>query len=203
MESQEIPEDWRMANICALFKKGSKKLPNNYRPVSLTSQVVKIFERAILEQLLQFSRDYNIFTCHQHGFQAGCSCLTNLLECLNDWTQDFGHPQTGIDIIYTDFKKAFDSVPHQRLVHKLSKYGIQGKLNGWLHAFLANRSQRVILNGSPSKWTQVISVVPQGTILGPILFLFYVNDLPDHVTSTAKLFADDCKAYRAVRTRLD
>ena len=115
----------------------------------------------------------------------------------------FDEPRTGIDIVYTDFRKAFDSVPHQRLLLKLRNYGIHGRLHRWLGSFLTHRLQRVILNGTYSDWARVISGVPQGTILGPLLFLFYINDLPDHVKSTAKMFADDCKIYTRIANTSD
>ena len=198
LTSGTLPRDWLDANICALHKKGSKKNPNNYRPVSLTSQVVKVLERVILKYMLQYCVTNNLFSCHQHGFQSGCSCFTQLLECLNDWTEGFDTEHCGVDIIYTDFSKAFDSVPHRRLLYKLHQLGIRGQLLAWIRSFLTNRRQRTVLNGSKAAWRDVISGVPQGTILGPILFLLYVNDLPEIVTSTAKLFADDCKLYRNI-----
>ena len=110
---------------------------------------------------------------------------------------------TGIDVIYTDFRKAFDSVPHNRLLQKLSSYGIRGKVHAWLKGFLVGRQQRVVLNGSFSKWTSVTSGVPQGTILGPLCFLLFINDLPERVTSIIKLFADDCKLYRKIKKKSD
>ena len=158
-----LPSAWTDANICALHKKGARTDPNNYRPVSLTSHVIKTFERLILQHILGYCRKHNIISCNQHGFQAGKSCLTNLLHCMNDWTTSYDkQPKEGTDIIYTDFQKAFDSVQHKRLLHKLSVYGIQGKLLNWIKSFLTNRRQRVLLNGSPSDWEAVVSGVPQG-----------------------------------------
>ena len=128
LDKGALPEDWRIANICALHKKGNRTDTNNYRPVSLTSQVVKIFERILHKKINTFCDQNNIITCHQHGFLSRCLCLTNLLECLNAWTAAYDRPKTGIDIIYTDFRKAFDSVPHRKLLLKLEGYGIKGKL---------------------------------------------------------------------------
>ncbi len=190
-----LPQSWTEANICAIFKKGKRTDPNNYRPISLTSHVAKLLERIIMSRLTSFCKTHNIISQSQHGFQSGSSCLTNLLECLNDWTV----PRTSTDVIYTDFSKAFDSVPHRRLIHKLKLYGIRGELLIWLSAFLTERHQRVVVNGSASPPTKVISGVPQGTILGPILFLLYINDMPDYIHSCKlKLFADDAKLYKTI-----
>ena len=128
----------------------------------------------------------------QHGFMSGRSCLTNLLETLESWTRilDAGY---GIDVIYLDYKKAFDTVPHRGLISKLQGCGISGNLLQWSQAFLVGRSMRVMVNGSSSSWVEVCSGVPQGSVLGPLLFLIFVNDLPDWVRSSIKMFADDTK----------
>ena len=130
----------------------------------------------------------------QHGFLKGKSCLTNLLEALDDWTAayDERRPQ---DVFYLDFQKAFDSVPHLRLIYKLEKYEIRGRVLKWIEAFLSERKQRVCINSSQSGFASVRSGVPQGSVLGPILFLLYINDLPTGVQSTIKIFADDTKIY--------
>ena len=113
-----VPQDWRDSNITPLHKKGSRADKCNYRPVSLTSQVVKVMERLLQDSILNIVKMNKTICCHQHGFQAGCSCITQLLSCLFDWTENFdNHIQT--DVVYMDFAKAFDSVPHQRLLLKL------------------------------------------------------------------------------------
>ena len=197
MRTGRLPQDWRDADVTPLHKKGSREIPENYRPVSLTSQVVKLLERVVLDNLQTLVKLNKTINCAQHGFQECCSCLTQLLECLNDWTENYDNlHQT--DIIYLDFSKAFDSVPHQRLIYKLRKVGVRGKVLDWIEAFLTNRRQRVVLRNGTSGWQHVKSGVPQGSILGPLLFLIYVNDMPDSISSTSKMFADDTKAYREI-----
>ena len=202
LRSGHIPQDWRDANITPLFKKGSRSSPSNYRPVSLTSQVVKVMERLIQDKLVNFLERNKIISCHQHGFQKKSSCITQLLECLNDWTDSYDKKQS-TDVVYLDFSKAFDSVPHKRLIFKLRSIGIRGNVLRWIESFLTNRRQRVILPGGVSSWRPVYSGVPQGSILGPILFLVYVNDIPDQVLSTVKMFADDTKVYREISSKED
>jgi hypothetical protein len=195
LRTGQVPQDWRDANITPLFKKGSRLKPNNDRLVSLTSQVVKLMERVVLDGLLNHIEKNDLVSCHQHGFQKQSSCVTNLIECLNDYTQSFDSG-VGTDVIYLDFSKAFDTVPHERLVYKLRQAGICGKVLMWIKAFLTNRRQ--------SSWGHVFSVVPQGSILCPISFLLYVNDIPDWVCSIiAKMFADDTKLYREIRESSD
>lgn len=115
MRSGHVPQDWRNANVTPLFKKGSRSTTTNYIPVSLTSQIVKLFERLIQDAIITRNR---IISCHQHGFQSMCSCITQLIECMNDWTDSYDN-KLGTDAIYLDFAKAFDTVPHNRLKLKL------------------------------------------------------------------------------------
>ena len=121
--------------------------------------------------------------------------MNDLLEAFNDKNQ--------VDLIILDFSKAFDMVPHQKLLHKLRNYGIDGKLNVWIEQFLSNREQRVLVDGEFSRYDKVLSGVPQGTVLGPLLFLCFINDLPEHVKSQLRLFADDCLLYRIIKSVLD
>ena len=197
-----VPESWRRANVSPIFKKGSMKKVENYRPVSLTSQLCKVMESIIRDHLVEFLERESFFAEEQHGFRAKRSCTTNLLETFEDWTcaADRG---CGVDCIYLDFQKAFDTVPHQRLLTKLEACGVGGDIGNWIAAFLRNREQRVVVDGEMSDWTRVLSGVPQGSILGPVLFLIYINDIPGQVGSKVKLFADDTKLYKVIEGKED
>ena len=188
-----MPKDWKVGHISAIFKKGNRHLSANYRPVSLTSIVCKVMEAIIRDKLMNHLLLHGL-SDHQHGFVHGRSCTLQLLTALNQWTEmlDNGQP---IDVVYMDFAKAFDSVPHERLLQKLSAYGISGCLLSWIRDFLTERTQRVVVDGAESGWKNVISGVPQGSVLGPVLFLIYINDLPDVITSSVKIFADDTKVF--------
>ena len=128
--------------------------------------------------------------------------MTQLITCLDKWTEllESGEP---VDVIYLDFQKAFDSVPHQRLLVKLEAYGITGQLKQWLADFLIGRRQRVVIGQDSSDWTSVKSGIPQGSVLGPVLFVIFINDLPDALSSASKIFADDTKLYRTVKEPRD
>ncbi len=197
----KVPEDWRCANVTPIFKKGAKADPGNYRPVSLTSVCCKLLESIIKDRLLQHFDTNQLILPSQHGFMPGRSCATNLLEFFETVTEavDEGSP---FDIIFLDFAKAFDKVPKAPLLLKLQSLGVNGQLLSWIEAWLTGRRQRVVLNGVESDWEEVGSGVPQGSILGPILFVVHINDI-DLVVSMIELlkkFADDTKLGQRVRT---
>ena len=193
-EEGVLPQTWKDALITPLFKKGSKACVGNYRPISLTCIVVKVYENIMRDHILSHFVKNHLFSSCQHGFLPGRSCVTNLLAVLNVWT-DALDKGINVDNIYLDFSKAFDTVPHTRLLEKLKGYGITGKILSWIENFLFGRRQCVVINGISSDWCNVDSGVPQGSVLGPILFLIYINDLPDLIKSTVLLFADDTKLY--------
>ena len=190
----ECPDDWRSANVTPIHKKGSRTNPGNYRPVSLTSQSCKVLESIVRKHILEHLMTNNILSNSQHGFRSGRSCLTNLLEIMEDWTEIIDD-YDDIDVAYLDFRKAFDLVSHKHLIYKLSKYGITNQVLQWIEAFLNQRTQRVIVKGMASEPFNVTSGVPQGSVLGPILFLLFINDLPLEVVSPVSLFADDSKIF--------
>ena len=197
-----IPADWKLADIVPIFKKGNRSEVGNYRPISLSSVVCKVMESIIKDALLKKTQEANFISRFQHGFLPKRSCLTNLLETFEAWTGllDEGF---AVDVIYLDYKKAFDTVPHQKLLIKLREYGFESRLVEWIRAFLSKRKMRVIVNGCSSGWVGVLSGVPQGSVLGPLLFLLYVNDIPDWVTGNVRMFADDTKIWRKIEGRED
>ena len=202
IDTGRIPQDWSLARVVPLHKKGDKQNPSNYRPVSLTAVPCKVMESLIRDQILNYLTEEDLLSCHQYGFRPKRSCTLQLLEVLDAWSREL-ESRNPIDVIYLDFQKAFDSVPHRRLLLKLQSYGITGKLLAWIEAFLTGRKQQVVLEGHHSDWSDVNSGVPQGSVLGPLLFLVYVNDLPGVVQSDVKLFADDTKLFTGVPSTAD
>ena len=194
LESQELPSVWKTGIITALFKKGKKSQAQNYRPVSLTSIPCKILESFIVDNIINHLAENFLKNPNQHGFSKGRSTVTNLICALNIWTEALSH-NIPVDIIYLDFEKAFDKVPHQRLLRQLSNFGICGKIHGWISSFLSNRTQAVKVNDSISSSAPVRSGVPQGSVLGPALFLIYVTNISDHIKNFTSLFADDTKLF--------
>ena len=192
-----VPYAWKQADIVPIHKKGPKTDRENYRQIPLTSIACKVCEKIVKKRVINFWQSLGIFNPIQFGFLEGKSTVTQLLTCYNDWASS-RNKSTPTDVVFLDFTKAFDSVPHERLLLKLKGYGIEGNLLHWFRNFLTNRQQRVVVRGTFSSWTHVRSGVPQGTILGPILFLIYVNDISSNISSSIKMFADDTKVYREI-----
>lgn len=189
-----LPQAWKNASVTPIFKSGDKLSPDNYRPVSLVPIVAKVAERIIVRSALPFLLNNSVIPDQQHGFVPGRSVITNMLTCLDDWTMsyDMGRP---VDVIYFDYSKAFDRVPKRRLLLKLENGGIRGNLLGWIDNFLSLRTFTVKVGNAFSHSMPVLSGVPQGSVLGPLLFLVYVSDLPRFLQSKCCMYADDLKIY--------
>jgi len=195
--SSSLPDEWKYANVAPIFKKGKKNDPGNYRPISLLSTLSKVLERCIYDKIIDHIRPK--LSKLQHGFLKGRSTTGQLLSVISNITQILDRNKA-TDVIYLDLSKAFDTVPHRALIHKLKLYGIGGRLLDWFANYLNQRYQRVVINGASSSWLPVTSGVPQGSILGPLLFLLYINDLPDMLSKNTlcAIFADDTKLYREI-----
>ena len=193
-----IPPSFKRAAIVPVFKAGDKAKPSNYRPISLTSTICKILERIIRKQVFTYLSDNKLFNETQHGFRGGRSCLSALLDVFDNIMNMLGKDPS-VDMVYLDFAKAFDKVDHGILLHKLKDLGITGKLGVWFFHFLSNRSHFVRLPGGVSNDHPVISGVPQGTVLGPLLFLITISDINKDISSSKLIsFADDTRIYSKI-----
>ena len=200
-----LPKEWNIANVVPIHEKGSKDDIKNYRPISLTSLVMKTFERLLKDELL--IRTSHLLDCRQHGFLNFKSCTTNLVNFTDKLVMSINDTQSlSTDVIYFDFSKAFDSVNHDLILHKLKyEYAIDGSLLKFLMNYLGEREQSVVLDGIKSSSKHVLSGVPQGSILGPILFVLFINDLPQGISEDTHLalYADDTKIWRSIRNEED
>ena len=197
-----LPSDWKRANVTCIFKSGNKTKSSNYRPISITNILCRMLESVIKSAVMEHCKDSNIFRDSQYGFRERRGCILQLLTVFDTWSK-YIDSDIPVDTVFFDFRKVFDSVPHKRLLLKLERLGVSRNVLKWISSFLSNRQQRVVINGQSSEWTDVSSGVPQGSVLGPLLFIMFVNDLPDEVKSYCKLFADDAKLYKDLQNHED
>ena len=189
-----VPEDWKKARVTPLYKKGDKYLPSNYRPISLTCVTCKVMEHIVTSQMTRYLEGKELLCKRQHGFRKYRSCESQLTELMCDISQKLDEGKE-VDAIFLDFSKAFDKVDHMKLLYKLDRIGVSRQVRRWVQSLLVGRSQTVVVDGFESSSCPVTSGVPQGSVIGPILFLVYINDLPESVMSRTRLFADDTVIY--------
>ena len=194
LDTSTVPDDWKKARVTPLYKKGDKYMPSNYRPISLTCVTCKILEHIVTSQLTRHLETKGKLNKRQHGFRKLRSCESQLTELTCDISKKLDEGKE-IDAIFLDFSKAFDKVDHSKLISKLKSIGVSNQVSNWVQNLLADRSQVVVVDGYASSPCPVTSGVPQGSVIGPILFLVYINDLPDTVASKTRLFADDTVIY--------
>ena len=193
-----VPKFYKASNVTPIYKKGSRAQGANYRNISLTSHIIKIYERILRKKIVSFLEVNKILCPNQHGFRSGRSCLTQMLSHFDDVFLGLTN-NADTDAIYLDYAKAFDKVDHKLLLAKLKIYGFNDSLTKWIESFLTNRTQTVVVDGHRSRWATIKSGVPQGTVLGPILFILFINDLDKCIKySTSRFFADDTRISKQI-----
>ena len=203
LDEEQIPDLFKLAYVTPIHKGGSKLNPEQYRPVSLTSHVMKVFERVIKKNIMKHLIEQNLINPAQHGFVPGRSTQTQLLQHYWDIYETLSEG-TRIDTIFLDFAKAFDKVDHGILLGKVADHKIKGKIGLWIKEFLNHRKYKVVANGEMSEEQKVLSGVPQGTVLAAILFIIMISDIDKNVkNSIVRLFADDTRISHRIRTEED
>ena len=199
MDQCEIPDILKLAYVTPIHKGGSRMNPENYRPVSLTSHIMKVFERVIKVNLTEHLGKHGLINRGQHGFVEGRSTQTQLLE---HFCRVYEALEEGVrmDTVYLDFAKAFDKVDHNILMEKIVKNKIKGKLGKWIREFLKDRKYRVVANGEMSEEQEVKSGVPQGTVLAAILFLIMIGDIDEEIINcVVSCFTDNTRNSKKIR----
>jgi hypothetical protein len=202
-QSSCVPNDWKHAFVTPVYKKGDASCVKNYRPISLTCTLCKVMESIVKKNIIDHVTTHNLLDCNQHGFLPSHSTASQLLECTYDWCKA-DNDKLPIDVLYIDFSKAFDTVSHSILAAKLKSFNFCESTVNWLSSFLSDRTQAVKCNHSMSQSISVTSGVPQGSVIGPILFVLFINDLPSIChPCCVKLYADDVKIYFAIHNNND
>ena len=194
-ESGDIPAILKLAHIIPIHKGKSRSEPSNFRSISLTSHNVKTFERVLRKTLVNFLEFYKKMDHNQHGSRSGRSTLSQLLDQHNEVLKALEEGEN-LDTIYLDFSKAFDKCDHGIIFHELQSLGIKGKVGRWLFSFLTGRFLQVLVNGRKSSKSKLVSGVPQGSVLGPILFLIYISDIAEDILASTLVYVDNTKVNR-------
>ena len=192
-----FPSEWKYANVTPVFKKDCPSNLKNYRPISLISMVAKVMERLVYKHIYNYLIDNNLITTHQSGFTPGDSAVNQLLYITNEFGRALDEGKE-VRVVFCDISKAFDRVWHKGLLRKLESIGIRGSVLPWVKNYLSERKQRVVINNSTSSWRDINAGVPQGSILGPLLFIVFINDILTDINSTIQLFADGNYLYLIV-----
>ena len=191
VRSGVFPVDWKLAKVSPIYKTGERIDPNNYRPISVLSTIARNFEKVIYEQLYDYLSRKNILDPRQSGFRSLHATVTALLDLTNQWCFNIDRGLIN-GVLFLDLKKAFDTVDHNLLLIRLECVGVRGQTLEWFKSYLSNRSEVVFINGVLSEHEQIKCGVPQGSILGPLLFLIYINDLSSIIDfATTRMYADD------------
>ena len=200
LDTGKIPSLLKIADIVPIFKNGNCGIPSNYRPVALTSHLIKVFEKVLRKYIVAYMEENRLFNSGQHGFRLGRSCLSQLIAHFDHITRLLESGQN-VDVVYLDFAKAFDKVDFLVTMRKLHSIGISGKMGKWIYSFLTDRKQAVIVNGTKSSLSDVRSGVPQGSVLGPLLFLVLIGDIDKGIRSSfVSSFADDTRVSKGIRS---
>ena len=197
-----FPSEWKLANVTPVFKNDSPGILKNYRPISLISIIGKVMERCVYKHIYNFLLENRIISSNQSGFTPGDSAINQLLYITNEFGKALDDGKE-VRVVFCDVSKAFDRVWHKGLLTKLKSIGIHGPLLSWIENYLLDRKQRVVINGCCSDWRNVCAGVPQGSILGPLFFIIYINDIVADINSSIKLFADDTSLYIIVDDPVD
>ena len=197
-----FPDIWKLANVIPIFKKGDKSEPSNYRPVALLSCIGKLQERIVFKNMYNFLIDNNLLYKYQSGFLPHHSTVFQLIDIFHNICQAFDNSMFSC-IVFCDVSKAFDRVWHKGLLFKLRQNGIDGKLLEWLNSYLSQRKQKVCFKSCYSGLKSIFAGVPQGSVLGPLLFLVYINDIAKQLLSLTRLFADDSSLFYAAANIAD
>ena len=196
LSTSTFPDAWKEAYVSPIFKNGDRSIPGNYRPISLLSTIGKVFERIIFKQTFIYPNRNNILTSLQSGFVPGDATANQLVYLYNAFTEAIDSGKE-VRAIFCDISKAFDRVLHGGLIHKLKCIGIHGSLN-WFSSYLSGRKQKVVIPGAQSNWQYIKAGVPQESILGPLLFLIFINDTVVDINANIRLFADDTSLYLTI-----